>query len=96
MLGSNERRQIIEEEDAKAIAEAQEGKPASSSGTKGKKKKKASSARLEATQCPPAKAKLVGDTWEIIPAASQKFSVPAMPKVAALPWKNAGQSFVRL
>ena len=82
MLGSNERKQIIEEEDAKAIAEAQEGKPASSSGIKGKKKK-ASTARLEVTQCPPAKAKLVGNTWEIIPAISQKFSVPAMPKAAA-------------
>ena len=80
MLGSNERKQIIEEEDAKAVAEAQGGKPAPS-GSKGKKKK-ASSARLEVPQCSPAKAKLVGDTWEIIPAASQ-FSVPAMPKVAA-------------
>ena len=83
MLGSNERKQIIEEEDAKAIAEAQEGKPASSSGTKGKKKKKASTARLEVTQGPPAKAKLVGNTWEIIPAVSQKFSVPAMPNLKA-------------
>jgi len=81
MLGSNERKQIIEEEDAKAVAEAQGGKPAPS-GSKGKKKK-ASSARLEVPQCSPAKAKLVGDTWEIIPAASQQFSVPAMPKVAA-------------
>ena len=81
MLGSNERKQIIEEEDAKALAEAQGGKSASS-GSKGKKKK-VSSARLEATQCSPAKAKLVGDQWEIIPATSQKFSVPkvAVPAV---------------
>jgi hypothetical protein len=55
MLGSNERKQIIEEEDAKAVAEAQGGKPAPS-GSKGKKKK-ASSARLEVPQCSPAKAK---------------------------------------
>ena len=80
MLGSNERKQIIEEEDAKALAETQEGKSASS-GSKGKKKK-TSSARLEAIQCSPAKAKLLGDQWEIIPATSQQFSVPAMPKVA--------------
>ena len=76
--GSNERKKIIEEEDAKALAEAQGGKSAPS-GLKSKKKK-SSPAQLEATQCSPAKAKLVGDKWEIIPAASQKFSVPAMPK----------------
>ena len=82
MLGSNERKKIIEEEDAKALAEAQGGKSAPS-GLKSKKKKKSSPAQLEATQCSPVKAKLVGDKWEIIPAASQKFSVPAMPKTAA-------------
>ena len=48
----------------------------------GYKKKKSSPAQLEATQCSRAKATLVGDRWEIIPAASQKFSVPAMPKVS--------------
>ena len=81
MLGPQERKLIIEEE-AQAKAKEQEEKPAPSSGSKGKKKK-ASTARLEATQCPPAKARLVGNTCEIIPAASQKFSVPAMPKAAA-------------
>ena len=81
MLGSNERKKIIQEEDAKALAKAQGGESAPS-GLKSKKKK-SSPAQLEATQCSPATAKLVGDTWEIIPAASQKFSVPAMPKTAA-------------
>ena len=81
MLGPQERKAIIEEE-AKAKAKKQEDKPEPSSGSKSKKKK-ASLARLEATQCPPAKARLVGNTWEIIPADSQKFSVPAMPKAAA-------------
>jgi hypothetical protein len=52
MLGPQERKQIIEEE-AKAKAKEQEEKPATSSGSKAKKKK-ASTARLEATQCPPA------------------------------------------
>ena len=54
MLGPQERKLIIEEE-AQAKAKEQEEKPAPSSGSKGKKKK-ASTARLEATQCPPAKA----------------------------------------
>ena len=81
MLNPQERKQIIEEE-AKNAAKEQEEKPASSSGSKGKKKK-SSPARLEVTQCPPATAKLVGNVWEIIPATSQKFSVPAMPKAAA-------------
>ena len=80
-LESNERKKIIEEEDAKALAEAQGGKSAPS-GLKGKKKK-SSPAQLEATQCSPAKAILVGDKWEIIPAASKNFSVPAMPNNAA-------------
>ena len=85
MLGSNERKKIIEEEDAKVIAKAQEeGKSAPSSSAKGPKKKKSTAAQLEATPCPPAKATLVGDHWEITPNASPKFSVPAMPKVAAL------------
>ena len=83
MLGSNERKKIIEEEDAKALAEAQGGKSAPSGLKSKKKRKKSSPAQLEATQCSPVKAKLVGDKWEIIPAASQKFSVPAMPKTAA-------------
>ena len=81
MLGSNERKKIIEEEDAKALAEAQGGKSAPS-GLKSKRRK-SSIAQLEATQNSPATAKLVGDKWEIIPPASPKFSVPAMPKVAA-------------
>ena len=81
MLGPQDRKLIIEEE-AKKAAKTQEEKPAPSSGSKGKKKK-SSPARLEATQCPPATAKLVGNAWEIIPASSQKFSVPAMPKAAA-------------
>ena len=80
MLGSNERKQIIEEEEAKAIKKAQEeGKSATSSGSKGPKKKKSTVAQLEAIPCPPAKATLVDDHWEIIPHASPKFSVPAMP-----------------
>ena len=88
MLGSNERKQIIAEEEAKALAEAQGGTSAPSSASKppsakSVKKKKSSVAQLEATQSPPAKAKLVGDQWEIIPEASPKFSVPAMPKMAA-------------
>ena len=83
MLGSNERKQIIEEEEAKAIKKAQEeAKSAPSSGSKGPKKKKSTVAQLEATPCPPAKATLVGDHWEIVPHASPKFSVPAMPKMA--------------
>ena len=66
------------------IAKAQEeGKSAPSSSAKGPKKKKSTVAQLEATPCPPAKAALVGDQWEIIPHASPKLSVPAMPKVAA-------------
>ena len=81
MIGSNERKKIIEEEDAKALAEAQGGKSAPS-GIKSKKKK-SSVAQREATQSLPATAKLVGDTWEIILPASPKFAVPAMPKVAA-------------
>ena len=83
MLGSNERKKIIEEEDAKVIAKAQEGKSESSSSSKGPKKKKSIAAQLAATQSSPAKATLFGDHWEIIPNASPKFSVPAMPKVAA-------------
>ena len=66
------------------IAKAQEeGKSAPSSSAKSPKKKKSIVAQLEATPCPPAKATLVGDHWEIIPHTSPKFSVPAMPKVAA-------------
>ena len=80
-IRSNERKRIIEEEDAKALAEAQRGKSAPS-GLKSRKKK-SSVAQLEATQSSPATAKLVGDTWEIIPPASSKFSMPAMPEVAA-------------
>ena len=82
MLQSNKRKRIIEEEDAKALAEAQGGKSAPS-GLKSRKKKSSVAAQLEATQSSPATAKLVGDTWEIIPPASSKFSMPAMPKVAA-------------
>ena len=81
MLGPQDRKLIIEEE-AKKAAKEQEEKPAPSSGSKGKKKK-SSPVRLEATQCPPATARLVGNAWEIIPAASQKFSAPVMPKTAA-------------
>ena len=80
MLGPQERKAIIEEE-AKAKAKKQEDKPEPSSGSKSRKKK-ATTAQLEATQSPSAKAKLVGDQWEIIPADFQKFSVPAMPKAA--------------
>ena len=84
MLGSNERKQIIEEEEAKAIKKAQEeAKSAPSSGSKGPKKKKSTVAQLEATPRPSAKATLIGDHWEIVPHASPKFSVPAMPKMAA-------------
>ena len=54
-----ERKKIIEEEDAKALAEAQEGK-SGPSGAKSSRKKKSLVARLEATQSPPAAAKLVG------------------------------------
>ena len=53
MLGSNERKQIIEEEEAKAIKKAQEeAKSAPSSGSKGPKKKKSTVAQLEATPMP--------------------------------------------
>ena len=81
MLGPNERRQIIEEEDAKAIAEAQGGKSAPS-GLKGKRKR-SSPAQLEVTQCSPARATLVGVRWESIAATSQKLSAPAMPEAVA-------------
>ena len=77
-------RKSLRKKDAKVIAKAQEeGKSAPSSSAKGPKKKKSTVAQLEATPCPPAKAALVGDHWEIIPHASPKLSVPAMPKVAA-------------
>ena len=81
MLGSNDKKKIIEEKNAKALAEAQGGKSAPSSIKS--RKKKSSAARLEATQSSLTTAKPVGETWEIIPPASPKFSVPAMPKVAA-------------
>eukprot|EP00435_Cladocopium_sp_Y103_P064522 s811_g26.t1 len=87
MLGSNERQQIIAEEEAKAKAqaEAQGGSSSSSSAmpkaaSKSAKKKKSSPAlQHEATQSSPAVAKLVGSSWEIIPPGSAKISVPAMP-----------------
>ena len=61
------RKKIIEKEDAKMITKAQEGKPASLCGN----------------SKPSAKATLVGDHREIMPNASPKSSIPAMPKVAA-------------
>ena len=86
MLSPSDRKKIIEEEEAKALAEARKGKPAPSkpatSSAKSTKGKKSTVATLEATQSLPARAKLVGDAWEIIPENSPKFSVPAMPKVA--------------
>ena len=47
---------------------------------KAAKGKKSTVATLEATQSLSARAKLVGEAWEIIPENSPKFSVPAMPK----------------
>ena len=58
MLRTNERKKIIEEEDAKLIAKAQEGKPTLSI-SKSAKKKKSSVAQLEATQSPLSKATLI-------------------------------------
>ena len=82
MLRPNERKKIIEEEDAKPIEKAQEGH-ARIIKLNEPKKKKSSVAQLEATQSPPARATLVGHHWEIVPNASPKFSVPATPTVAA-------------
>ena len=84
MLGSNERKKIIEEEDAKSDRKGtRRGQVCSIIERKGSKEKKSTVAQLEATPSPPAKTILVGDRWETIPHAAPKFSVPAMPKVTA-------------